>query len=283
MKKIFLVFVATYLCLSSFRLFAEEENKESLFLREESILSTSGHFSSELGIFFQRLTRGNISANALRQETGFVSLTMRYGIGQRVELSLSAPYMYVQNNISVANSSFSNDSSDGWGDVSASLKYQLWFDSETTPDLILSASVDSDSGDVDETGGPSLGSGHWEYSFSALMATAFDPAIYFVQLGYRFVEPEMFAGQRKKPGDTLLYRFGSGFALTDKVIISFQLVGEANQEGEYGNAKIAKSHEVSFQFANTILLSRNWFIEPLVSFGLTPEAPDILFGISFPL
>lgn len=283
MIKIITALAGVLTSLSCFGVLADDENKEAMFLREESILSSSGHFSSELGIFFQRLTRGNINANALRQETAFASLTLRYGVGRRAELSLTAPYLHVEDNISVTNAPFSEESTQGWGDISASIKYQLWFDSAKTPDLILSVSADSDSGDVDETGGPSLGSGHWEYSVNALMATAFDPAIYFVQLGYRFVESEMFSGQRKKPGDALLYRFGSGFALTDKVILSFQLVGEANREGKFGNVRIAESHEISFQFANTILLDRNWFIEPLVSFGLTDEAPDILFGISFPL
>jgi hypothetical protein len=104
-----------------------------------------------------------------------------------------------------------------------------------------------------------------------------------MQFGYQYVDPTSLYGARSEPGDSFLYRFGSGFALSDKVIISFQLVGEAKQDGKYDGNDRAGFHKLSFQFANTILLSRDWFIEPLVSFGLTPEAQDILFGISFPI
>lgn len=261
---------------------AEDEPPETLFLRDESILSSSGNFSSEIGVFFRRLT-GSSAGNLVRRESSFASLTMRYGMTPRSEFSLSVPYLYVQDNVSNQNIPVSENTSQGWGDVVASFKYQVWFDSASTPDLIVSMSADSDSGDVDDGIDPALGSGHWEYSLSALVATTYDPAIYFARIGYRIVDSEIYAGQRSSPGDAMLYQFGSGFALSSRVIISFQLVGEAVREGRYGNTKIAESHKISFQFANTILLSRNRFVEPLVSFGLTPEAPDILFGVSFPL
>lgn len=259
-----------------------DNSSEGLFLREESVLSDKGLFSSELGVFFRRQT-GSRAGDVVKRETIFLSAIFRYGINNRSEVSLSVPYQYIQDDISSQNVPVDRNISNGLGDFVANYKYQLWFDSEETPDLIFSFSVDGDNGATGNNGNPSLGSGHNEYSIAVLAATAFDPAIYFMQLGYRYVDPAMIDGIKSEPGDIMFYRFGSGFALSEKVVLSFQLVGELKEEGEYGQARISKEHQLSFQFANTIILNRNRFIEPIVSIGLTPEAPDVLFGLSFPL
>lgn len=278
-------FVMTGLLFSlSNMAFAEEEPQEELFLREESILSTAGDLSAELGVFFSRRNRITNLAGTdyiARRETSTASVILRYGITQRSQFSLTIPYHYTQDNVLDANTT--EISADGVGDLAAHYKYQLWYDSKSTPDLIINFSADSDTGDIGDESTPALGSGHWEYGVSVLAATSYDPAIYFMSLGYRVVESAMYRGERSRPGDSFLYRFGSGFALSDRVIISFQLVGESIQQGKYGSIKIPDSHKISFQFANTLILSRQRFIEPLVSFGLTPESPDILFGVSFPL
>lgn len=259
-----------------------DDSSETLFLRDESVLSDKGLFSSEMGIFFRRQT-GSRAGDVVKRESSFLSASLRYGINNRSEISISLPYQYIQDDISNQNSPVDEETAQGLGDIVVNYKYQLWFDSEQKPDLIFSLSADDDNGKIGNNGNPSLGSGHNEYSLAVLAATAFDPAIYFMQFGYRYVVPATIEGIKSEPGDSLFYRFGSGFALSDKVVLSFQLVGDIKQEGRYGAARVAKEHQISFQFANTIILDRNRFIEPMVSIGLTPEAPDVLFGLSFPL
>lgn len=266
----------------------DDKKQENIFLREDAVLSDKGDFSGEVGIFFQRDSR-NLRDNSSGQqflengETITLSPTIRYGLNQRTELSISAPYQRRQNEYIDQNDLTVDFSDSGWGDVAVSFKHQLWYEHGNYPDLIINLSADSDNGDIDMTGGPSLGSGFWEYTMSVLAAKSLDPAIYFLHLGYQYTDSEEIDGTLWRPGDTFQYRIGAGYALSARVILSFQLTGDIVQESQVGQRRLPSEHQISFQFANTILVGRNSFIEPLISFGLTHEAPDVLFGLSFPI
>jgi hypothetical protein len=264
----------------------DDNTQDTLFLREESILSDKGDISSELGIFFRRDSRTEVGINnqvsSVNEETSFLLATFRLGINRRSELSVSAPYQYVREE-SISLNGAQEDSNSGWGDVIISFKHQLWFEHGGYPDLVVGFSIDSDTGDIDVTGGPSAGSGFWEYSVSALAAKSMDPAVYFIHLGYQFADSEEIDGLLRRPGNTFQYRFGAGYALSANVMLSFQLTGDVIHETQVGQTRFPSEHQISFQFANTIILGRNAFIEPLISFGLTQEAPDVLFGLSMPI
>ena len=255
---------------------------DSVFLREETILSGYGDLTADIGIFYQRDT-GVRNGNLVKRDTFQSIQALRYGFNQRVELSVSFPYKYVSNHLSLNSVSVGRESNSGLGDISVSTKYQLAFERNSTPDLVLSLTVDGDNGDIGTATEPGIGSGLWEYNLAILVAKSIDPVIYFTKIGYRYTAPSTINQVKNKPGDSFEYRFGTGYAMNDRVTLSFQLVGLVQQKGRVGTTQVAATHQASFQIGNTISFGKSFFIEPVISFGLTPESADFLFGVSFPV
>ena len=263
-------------------LFAQENTNESLFLRDETILAEQHEFSTELGIFYRRQTGVN-GATRLKRDTMTTSLLFRYGFSERIETTLNVPYLYVRDTIEFSSSPVDAQSASGLGDARLAFKYRLLSEAVSGADVVLELGMRTTTGDVEDATTPPLGQGHKEYSVSSLIVSSFDPAVYFVQFGFTAVESRIVNGVRVSPGNIIDYRFGSGYALGDNATFSMQLVGSFVSKGYEGNNRTTSRNILNFQVGNTITISKDLFLEPTVSFGLTPESPDVIFGVAFPL
>jgi len=78
---------------------------------------------------------------------------------------------------------------------------------------------------------------------------------------------------------------GTGFSLNDRVSFNMQALGDFVDRPEVDEATLADNSSleiISLQFAVTILMSKRLFVEPVVNFGLSEDATDVVVGINMP-
>lgn len=258
------------------------KTSENVFLRDEGIVDSPGKLTAEMGVYMQRLT-GARGSDLVKRHAFFSPFVFRYGVGADAEVSLTLPISYVRDDTSNNNVALSKSDSLGIGDVALEFKKRVASGVNGGPDIYLNLRYKDATADHSENGQPALGSGFRQYSISSLFSTSIDPAIYFGQIAYEYVESNTINGVKFKPGQIVRYRFGAGYVLSSRVVLGIQLIGEATEKGSSDNGSILPQHQVSLQLSNTIIKNRNSFFEPTISIGLTPESPDFMIGIAFPL
>ena len=98
-----------------------------------------------------------------------------------------------------------------------------------------------------------------------------------MNLGYTFEH----AGLDR--GNQIAFLGGTGFSLNDRVSLSMQVNGIYDTENTELNGRTitgSSQESVSLQLGVTVQLTKHVFVEPLVSFGLTNDAPDVVFGFN---
>jgi hypothetical protein len=259
---------------------AEEARRAmDLFLRREKLLFRQGEYSLEFDAFYISDERDDFLALDNRRELATIttrrvswSVVGRYGLMDKLELNLIIPFGYAEREIDLG---FARSRTDdfGLGDIAGRLRYQLWQERGASPDVILSFDVKS------RTGGDTLlGSGHWNVGGGITLVKTIDPVVFFGRLGYSGTLER----EGRDPGDQLLYELGMGFSLNDRVSFSMRVDGAAVGRFAVNGREIPGSSLdiLSLQFTVTTRVARNWFIEPLVSVGLTDDAADAVAGVN---
>ena len=174
-----------------------EENREKeaeeakrlteLFLRSQNVFLRKGEAMVEFGTTYSRNDRtefanvigGVAQANTTRR---FVDTTLiaRYGIlTDGLELDVIAPlYVHgeIQSDFGIAKS---RQTDDGFGDLAAALRYQVWYERGNRPSLIVDVIGKS------RTGGSGLtGTGVWNTGGGVTLMKSIDPVILFGRFGY---------------------------------------------------------------------------------------------------
>ena len=93
----------------------------------------------------------------------------------------------------------------------------------------------------------------------------------------------MFEHAGLEPGNEIAWLGGTGFSLNDRVSLNMQVNGTFNTENTKLNGRtISRSslESVSLQFGVTVQVTKHIFVEPIVSFGLTDDAPDVGLGFN---
>ena len=88
-----------------------------------------------------------------------------------------------------------------------------------------------------------------------------------------------------QPGDRIHGNFGVGFAINDEVTISGAIMGEHQFATALNQQKVVGSalDPVSINTGVTLRLSKNQYLDPSVTFGVTEDANDVLLGLSWSL
>jgi Putative MetA-pathway of phenol degradation len=259
---------------------AEEARRAmELFLRREKLLFRQGEFSLELAAFystdsrqdFERLNNSRELAEVTTRLASWSAIA-RYGLIDNLELDLVIPFGYAEQQVDFGFATARTDDF-GLGDIAGRLRYQLWEERGARPDVILDLDVKSRS-----AGDSLLGSGHWNVGGSITLVKTLDPVVFFGRLGY----VGTLERDGRDPGDIVIYELGMGFSLNDRVSFSMRVDGAVVGRVETDGDEIPGSSLdiLNLQFAVTTRLSRNWFIEPTVSIGLTEDAPDVVAGLN---
>jgi len=262
---------------------AEEAQKAlELFLREQRVLFRRGELSLELGLFYSLDTKetflrsgADTAVAKLTKRTGLPSLTMRYGLVNDLELDMVLPfYGFSEQEIDVETARRRIRVRDhGLGDITGLVRYQVWHERGSSPDVIFDVRGKS------RTGGDSLlGTGHWNIGGGITLVKTLDPVVFFGRLGYTYTLER--AGI--DPGNEIAFLSGMGFSLNDRVSFSMQVNGTFRENTKLNGRTITGSslESISLQLGTTVQVAKHLFVEPIVNFGLTDDAADVVFGFN---
>jgi hypothetical protein len=274
---------------------AEEAKRQTeLFLRNQSVFIRKGEFMVELNSFYHRNSRTTLvpigGGVAVAQETRrFFDTTIigRYGLlTDGLEVDLIVPAFIHAEQVSDFGVARISQDEDGFGDIGGALRYQVWYERGARPALVLDVTGKS------RTGGTGLtGTGTWNAGGGVTLIKSFDPVVFFGRLGYVY----NFASQTRDFGNIIDYRVGMGFSLNDRVSFNIQFTGAYIQPSKvvgtglvpggagFGPLVFTSRHVeiMNLVFTTTVLVTKNFSVEPLVGVGLTNES-FTLIGLRLP-
>jgi hypothetical protein len=251
-----------------------------IFLREQKVLIRRGEVGLELNTFYSTDTRedfvavsgGGVAQAEVRTRVAESTLVLRYGLLNDLEADVRVPFVYADQKIDLGVTRLTSDDV-GLGDIRAGLRYQVWRETAGTPDVVLSVEGKSRTGDE-----PLLGTGHWNVGGSIALVKTLDPVVFFGRLGYTVTLER----DGRDPGDEVFYQLGIGYSLNDRVSLSTQLVGAVVSHTELGDTTVRRSNLdiLSLQLGVTVLVTKKLFVEPIVNFGLSEDAADVIAGLN---
>lgn len=252
---------------------------------------------------------GVIDANDADRNSAVFTLGGRYGLTNRLELELRAPYVYrrdrlttlAQRDQSVSRTRDIRGS--GLGDIELALRYQINDGHEGRPVFIGSLRAKPPTGkgpyDVgyDQFGvadGLALGSGFWGVEGGLTMLYPTDPAVIYGGVSYNYNIPgdvnktlgDAYIG-RVDPGDSISASLGFGLALNPRLSVSLGYshnyvfptkteIGDTTQEStsiQVGSMLMG----ISYRLDDQRTVSGNF------EFGVTSDAPDMRLVVRTPL
>ena len=285
----------------------EEPQEEPLqFLRQVTPLLAPGKWQVDYGIRYL-LAETQFPAIAgdppglvetrIRQRLLTVPLEFRYGLCECTQAFIHAPFGYSNTELAFAGRDEST-STGGIGDVTAGLTYMLRQGNNCRPDIIGTIGVTAPTGNAGSviassifTPQAQLGQGFWAVSGNVLAVHTCDPLVIFYGLGARFRFSRDFTDifdafpadtYNVNPGGEYSYQLGVGFAVTSRITLSTALLGSYVVEDRINGDRIELGNlePIGMRFAATIARPCN-IVEPHAYIGMTDDAPDAFFGITW--
>lgn len=264
---------------------------------------------------------GKINLDRIKADTWTGDLTGRYGLSDRLQLDLNVPYLYRKTNFSSVGVGFSTSAasdkdvtSNNVGDVSVGAYYRLIKESQDSPDTVISIRIKAPTGKnpygikfvPDPTNGSlqtptdlPTGNGVWALSTGVSFIKTVDPAILFANLGYTYNFERSFSDISSDPLSRTAakvalgsqYSLGAGiaFALNERMSLSMsyahafadktrvKVQGKSWQSISGSNSTSgALNLGVTYSMSDRLSMIAN------VGMGVTPDSPDVTFGIKFP-
>lgn len=274
------------------------ESNALQFLRQQDVLLAQGAWQFDTGLVYT-LFENNFPLPLFDQVTGDVSdvldglvrrrllytpLAARYGLTRNIQLSATLPMGWSNTQLSTFGASDSTNKG-GIGDLTAGASFHLLKSEDLLPDVIATMDCTAPTGVFStpifgQVPGSNLGQGFWAMSGSLLFIHRYDPVIVFYGGGIRHLFEREFNGVLFSPGEQILYQFGVGFSVNDRVTLSTAFQGFYITNTQLDNVTVAGTNlePISLRFAATI--ARNCrIIEPFVSIGATRSAPAVNFGL----
>ena len=123
-----------------------------------------------------------------------------------------------------------------------------------------------------------LGTGFWQINPGFSLVKTVDPVVLFGSLSYtHFFEKSGF-----QPGEAINPVLGTGFAVNDEIALSFKLAGSFITRAKYRGEEFGRVlSPFSFYFTLDKYITNTSYLEPSVGIGLTADAPDFSFGLSY--
>jgi hypothetical protein len=273
-----------------------ERIPEEMFLREEKVLVPKGKGEVELNLTFINRDRSAVFLGPDKVRALVPSITARYGITNNLLGFVTVPFVVswreLQPSILEATKNYR---SSGLGDIFFGANYQVFNEGYWRPSLMLSFIVTSPTGKssyvMPENREP-LGKGHWQLSPGISVVKSIDPVVLFGNLYYTYIfsriinqPPELGPETERvemKPGDSINLLLGTGFALNEKVTLSFKVVGSYIFRDKIAGKEIGGTKTPGyFYFLLDYMLFKKGYLEPSVGFGITKDASDFLLSLSY--
>jgi hypothetical protein len=267
----------------------EARRSRDIFLRQERVLIRRGEFQLELSTFYSMDTRDQLipisggDSLLVKSKNRVVSTSLlgRYALVNNLELVLAIPFFVYREQINEFQLRGVEETLDvtGVGNISGRLRYQVWHETASIPDVTLELSGESPTSEDLRFAGDEqlLGTGEWDVAGGITWVKTLDPVVFFGRVGYTHRFGDL--------GDVVSVSMGMGFSLNDRVSYSM-LVGGAFVDrpdvDETTSANNSTLELVSLQLSVTVLVSRRLFMEPVVNFGLSDDAVDVIVGVNIP-
>jgi len=200
------------------------------------------------------------------------------------------------------------------GDVSFGVAYKFLDESEDWPDAVFSFRVKAPTGKdpygikfltSDKSNSLTFpeslptGNGVWSITPGISLVKTYDPAVLFGTLSYTHNFDESFSDisaqqgvvvpGKVRLGDSFQVGAGVAFALNEKMSMSFSVSDQVQrrsrlqQSGQGWQDVVGSDTNAGFfNVGMTIAASPNLTIVPMLSLGMTPDAPDFSFSVKFP-
>ena len=209
--------------------------------------------------------------------------TLRLGLPWTSQLEIGVPYDYKGDSTTVRalGAGISTQTSDayGLGDPTITLTKQIAHEAEWRPNLFWSVGWDSNFGQTKR--GISLGTGFNELRTSVLATKRQDPLVF--TSGFQYAKS--LEHNNVEPGDQYTPSIGMLFAVSPETSlrVASQLTF-ANSTKQNG-ADIPGSNQLVgvFEFGVLSILGPGLVLDLTADAGLTPDAPDFSFKVSFPI
>ncbi|MBV1932521.1 MAG: transporter [Porticoccaceae bacterium] len=265
---------------------------------------------------------GDLSVDEIEGDIFRTTLLGRWGVTDRMQLSLAIPWVYRETTTrsrgvdlsSIIVSEKSVDDSD-IGDISLGLSYQLFAETYTRPDIVLNFGVTAPTGrdpyGIDFIEDPTntnlvfpsalpTGSGLWQASAGVSFLKSTDPAILFASFNYIHYFEKSFGDIGADPdaapspgdvqlGDAFQIAAGIAFAINERTSYSMSFTQRWTDEAEItqpgvGSQEIIGSDGATgtFDIGVTYALTDRLSMVTNLGMGLTNETSDYRFSLKFP-
>ncbi|NOY30492.1 MAG: transporter [Planctomycetes bacterium] len=276
----------------------EPEDNSLQFLRADTVLMDPGQVQYDYGMTYSLFDRSipfivtspagtSVQLARFRRRELLVPLEIRYGLARRIQLFLNVPFGWSNTEIALGSfEEFENDG--GLGDITFGGTFLMRQGNHEKSDAIMTLAVTAPTGQ-DPFGfsgtapiGPSLGGGTWSIASSMLFVRNYDPVVAFYGFGTRQHFLREVGGVNFRPGGEYNYLMGVGFAINERITFSTRFNGayvtETRLDGERIRGTIQEPMSVGL--AMTVSKDKR-LIEPFVNFGLTNDATDVRFGVTW--
>ncbi|TAL52885.1 hypothetical protein [Pandoraea sp.] len=264
---------------------------------------------------------GNINLSETKASVWTFDVNTRYGINDRLSVSLDVPYLYRSSDFISAGAggaatalSDQSKNAGSIGDVTASVYYQFVKESATWPDIVGSLRVTAPTGtspfgikftspaDNNNLNFPTslpTGNGVWALTAGISVLRTYDPVILFGSLAYTYNLPRSFSDispipsvvtpAKVKLGDVLQVGAGIALALNDRTALSLSYSAAISQAtktqapGEgYVTVPGSSSNAASLNVGLNYVINKHWTFNGYFDAGMSPDAPNYVIGIRFP-
>ncbi len=287
------------------RTFGEEPQEDTtntlLFLRTDTILLDPGEWQFDITLQYMQNTVDFANVGLVngvpvigeavrRQRILLLPMELRMGVTPYTQAFVNVPFGWANNELAFAGSEeFMNDG--GISDVSFGLTTQLVQGNEICPEILGTVAWSAPTGDASlltttTSPGTNLGEGFWTMRGDLLFVHNYDPVVVFYGFGYRHRFNNEIDGFNVDPGQQAFYRLGVGFAVNPQVTLSTAFLGNYIGSDVIEGVRVAGGirEPMSLRFAATVTpkCPGHWrTIEPFVNVGITDEALDTIFGITW--
>ena len=256
-----------------------------VLLRQSSITVSPGQWQVEAGLDYSRSVNGvSGGGQSVNREMEFAD-ELRLGVTDWMEVFAGLPFVYATRDI-IDTNGYHSASASGIGDADAGASVLLLKESENLPAAMFMLDVSIPTGGSPYDHAPntaaSTGAGVTEVRGMFNFVRSSDPLAIYWGLGYEYFSSATMSGTSIAPGGAVVYRAGMGFSVNRDVSIIAETDGDYQFEPTVGGKTLdgSTTEPVSFRIGLTCRLTGTTYLEPDVTFGVTPEAPDFVAGLT---
>ncbi|MCB2082223.1 MAG: transporter [Rickettsiales bacterium] len=250
------------------------------------------------------LNIGSFELTDVNRDTITNRVTMRYGLTNRLEVDMTVPYLFRNDQtktrpfgVGSGSETLTEVDGSGLGDIEVGAHYQLTNGHNGWPFLVGNVRFKSTTGEgpfdipIDPATGfqKELPTGSGFYALQPSITAIFpsDPVVFFGNIGYIFNFEDDIPGRGTiNPGDSISASLGMGLSLNDKTSFSLSYAHSTVFETEQNGQTLPGSTVLqvgSLTFGASYKFSDRYGLNFTVDTGVTEDAPDVSLMFRVPI